>query len=94
MLHLSILVLSVFNDKYVILKFCFGRLKVVSLLNEKQVFEDIFDVRDHVQNVWRDPKKGNIWINAKRGVYKYKIVSEARFVCIRTLHCRYVYIRV
>ncbi|XP_067928521.1 vacuolar protein sorting-associated protein 18 homolog [Watersipora subatra] len=57
-----------------------NRLKVVSTLNEQTVWDDQFDPRDNVQNIWRDPRKGNIWINAKRGVYRYKVVNESRNV--------------
>mgnify|MGYP001791958501 len=54
-------------------------MKVVCTLNEAQIWEDTFDNKDHVQGMWRDPRKGFIWINARKGVYKYKVIDEARY---------------
>ena len=56
-------------------------------LNEQQVWEDMFDDRDHVGGLWRDPVKNIVWLFASKGFYRYKIVHESRFVspCLASL---------
>ncbi|KAF6032157.1 VPS18 [Bugula neritina] len=74
----SVLPNSIAMTEFHILVLSENRLRVICTLNEKQVWEDVFDSRDQVKNIWRDPVKGYIWINAKKGVYRYKVVQESR----------------
>lgn len=57
------------------------RIKVVCVLNEQPIFDDIYADRfGKLLGLCKDPLKGSLWTYTSQSVFKYKIVREAREV--------------
>ncbi|KAG6452127.1 hypothetical protein O3G_MSEX007477 [Manduca sexta] len=55
------------------------RVKVVSLLNQELVHEDIFpEVHGKLKTIIRDVIKRTIWVFTDKTVYRYKVIREER----------------
>lgn len=55
------------------------RVKIVSLLNQELVFEDIYtETHGKLKNIVRDTNKRTIWAITDKSVFRYKVVKEER----------------
>lgn len=55
------------------------RVKVVSLLNQELIYEDIYtEAHGKLKNLVRDVKKRTIWAITDKSVFRYKVVREER----------------
>ncbi|KOB74633.1 Vacuolar protein sorting-associated protein 18-like protein [Operophtera brumata] len=55
------------------------RVKIVSLLNQELVFEDIYtETHGKLKNIVRDTSKRTIWAITDKSVFRYKVVKEER----------------
>lgn len=55
------------------------RVKVVSLLNQELVHEDIYsEAHGKLKTIIRDLKKRQIWVFTEKKIFRYKIVREER----------------
>lgn len=57
------------------------RLKVVCVLNDQLIYDDVFaDRLGKLMGLYKDPLKMSIWCYTSQNVFKYKITREARDV--------------
>ncbi|XP_060604108.1 vacuolar protein sorting-associated protein 18 homolog isoform X2 [Ruditapes philippinarum] len=57
------------------------RLKAFCLLNEQQIYDELFTDRfGKLIGLWKDPLKGTIWVFTSQNVFKYKVTREDRDV--------------
>lgn len=55
------------------------RVKVVSLLNQELVLEDLYtEAHGNLKNIVRDTNKKTIWAITDKSVFRYKVVREER----------------
>ena len=73
--------LSIVLTEFHILLLFADRMKVVCLLNEQLVYNDLFTDRfGSLLGLCRDPVKETIWAFTPKAVFKYRIVRESRNV--------------
>lgn len=73
--------ISIVLTKFHVLILFRDRLKVISVLNEQLVFEDIYtETYGPMRGILKDPKKGTVWTFSDMAIYKYKITNEDKFV--------------
>lgn len=55
------------------------RIKVISLLNQELVHEDLFsEAHGKLKDIIKDPKSRIIWVATEKTVYRYKVRKEER----------------
>lgn len=79
--------LSIVLTEFHVLILFRDRLKVLSVLNEELVFEDVFtEMYGPLRGLAKDPIYGTIWAFSEMAIYRYKVVREDRNVweiCLR-----------
>ncbi|GIY21182.1 vacuolar protein sorting-associated protein 18 homolog [Caerostris extrusa] len=73
--------LAIVLTEFHVLVLFHDRLKVISVLNEQLVFEDIFtETYGALKGLIKDPEKGNIWAYSDMAIYRYRVYKEDRFI--------------
>lgn len=73
--------LSIVLTEFHILVLYADRMKVICLLNEQLVFDDLFTTRfGSLLGLCRDPVKETIWAFTSKAVFKYRAIRESRNV--------------